>query len=121
MLKHPPWPFPWQRRGHIDTLAPHVWGKAAWEEFSKQSKSQSAGNCVLRWMKSQTARAACKGGIGWAIDQTSSGLVLVSRPKELPFLEHDMRPSEVLDLLSQPPEPDPSPNPLPPSPNPLLP
>ena len=45
--------------------------------------------------------------MGWAIDQTNSGLVLVSRPKELPFLEgeHDMRPSDLHDLM-QPPEPD---------------
>ena len=49
-----------------------------------------------------------QGGIGWAIDQTSSGLVLVSRPKELPFLEgeHDMKPSDYHEMMSRPQEPD---------------
>ncbi|KDB60567.1 hypothetical protein AZ16_2305 [Bordetella bronchiseptica B18-5 (C3)] len=28
-------------------------------------------------------------GMGWAIDQTSSGLVLVGRPKVLPLLESE--------------------------------
>jgi len=104
---------------HIDTLAPHVWGKAAWEEFSKQSKSQKRGQLRAALDEIADCTRGLQGGIGWAIDQTSSGLVLVSRPKELPFLEgeHEMRPSELHDLLSQPPEPDlfdPSPNPLPP-------
>ena len=45
-----------------------------------------------------------QGGIGWAIDQTSSGLVLVSRPKALPLLEgeHGMTPSEYHEIMSQP-------------------
>ena len=93
---------------HIDTLAPHVWGKTAWEGFSKQSKSQKRGQLRVALDEIADRTRGLQGGMGWAIDQTSSGLVLVSRPKELPFLEgeHDMRPSEVHDLLSQPPEPD---------------
>lgn len=37
-----------------------------------------------------------QGGMGWTIGKTNSGLVQVSRPKELPFLEEqrDMRPSD---------------------------
>lgn len=37
-----------------------------------------------------------QGGMGWTIGKTSSGLVRVNRPKELPFLEgqRDMRPSD---------------------------
>lgn len=93
---------------HIDTLAPHVWGKTAWEGFaaSDRSKKRSQLRNALDEIADRTR--GLQGGIGWAIDQTSSGLVLVSRPKELPFLEgeHEMRPSEVHDLLSQPPEPD---------------
>ena len=93
---------------HIDTLAPHVWGKAAWEEASKKVRSQRRVQLRAALDEIADRTRGLQGGIGWAIDQTSSGLVLVSRPKELPFLEgeHDMRPSEVHDLLSQPPEPD---------------
>jgi hypothetical protein len=81
---------------HIDTLAPHVWGQG-WERFSKQSKSQKRGQLrdALDEIADRTRRL--QGGMGWAIDQTSSGLVLVSRPKELPLLEGErgLRPSEV--------------------------
>ena len=37
-----------------------------------------------------------QGGMGWTIGKTNSGLVRVSRPKELPFLEgqRDMRQSD---------------------------
>ncbi|MCU1772257.1 MAG: replication protein C, IncQ-type [Pseudomonas sp.] len=114
---------------HLDTLAPHVWGRAAWEGFSKQSKSQKRG--LLRDALEEIAdrTRGLQGGIGWAIDQTSSGLVLVSRPKELPLLEgeHGMTPSEYHEIMSQPPDSEPfnwqdwtlgrpthpSPNPLP--------
>ena len=89
-------------------LQPHIWGKTAWEGFaaSDRSKKRSQLRNALDEIADRTR--GLQGGIGWAIDQTSSGLVLVSRPKELPFLEgeHEMRPSEVHDLLSQPPEPD---------------
>lgn len=92
---------------HIDTLAPHVWGKAAWEGFSKQSKSQKRGQLRVALDEIADRTRGLQGGMGWAIDQTNSGLVLVSRPKELPFLEgeHDMRPSEFHDLSMKPPEP----------------
>ena len=95
---------------HIDTLAPHVWGKAAWEEASTKVRSVRRGQLRDALDEISDRTRGLQGGMGWAIDQTSSGLVLVSRPKELPFLEgeHDMRPSEYHDLMSQPPmqEPD---------------
>ncbi|MDD1975440.1 replication protein C, IncQ-type [Pseudomonas tussilaginis] len=117
---------------HLDTLAPHVWGRVAWEGYSKQSKSQK--RTLLRDSLDEIAERTrgLQGGKGWDIDQTSSGVVLVRRPKELPLLErkHDMTPSEYHEIMSQPPEsesfdwrdwtPDrpahPSPNPLPPQP-----
>lgn len=77
---------------HIDTLAPHVWGRVAWDEASKKVKSQR--RVQLRdalYEISDSTRS--RQGMGWAIDQTSSGLVLVSRPKELPFLEGMHEPS----------------------------
>ena len=95
---------------HIDTLAPHVWGKAAWEEASTKVRSVRRGQLRDALDEISDRTRGLQGGMGWAIDQTSSGLVPVSRPKELPFLEgeHDMRPSEYHDLMSQPPmqEPD---------------
>lgn len=93
---------------HIDTLAPHVWGKAAWEEASTKVRSVRRGQLRDALDEISDRTRGLQGGMGWAIDQTSSGLVLVSRPKELPFLEgeHDMRPSEYHDLMSQPPMQD---------------
>ena len=90
---------------HLDTLAPHVWGKTAWEEASKKVRSQRRVQLRVALDEIADRTRGLQGGMGWAIDQTSSGLVLVSRPKELPFLEgeHDMRPSEYHDLMSQPP------------------
>lgn len=92
---------------HIDTLAPHVWGRAAWEGFSKQSKSQKRGQLQAALDEIADRTRCLQGGMGWAIDHTSNGLVLVSRPKELPFLEgeHDMTPSEYHKIMIQPPEP----------------
>lgn len=93
---------------HIDTLAPHVWGKAAWEGFSKQSKSQKRGKLRVALDEIADRTKRLQGGMGWAIDQTSSGLVFVSRPKALPLIEGEFgyRPSEYDALISQPTEPD---------------
>jgi hypothetical protein len=92
---------------HIDTLAPHIWGKA-WDGFSKQSRSQKRGH--LRYALDEIADSTrgLQGGNGWAIDQTGSGLVLVSRPKDLPFLEGlpDVTPSKYRQLISQFSEPE---------------
>lgn len=72
---------------HLDTLAPHVWGKEAWEVFSKQSKSQKRGQLRDALDEIAACTSGLHGGSGWAIDQTGSGLVLVRRPKKLPMLE----------------------------------
>lgn len=94
---------------HIDTLAPHIWGRAAWEGFAAPDRSKKRG--LLRSALNEIAdrTRGLQGGNGWAIDQTSGGLVHVSRPKELPFLEgkHDMTPSEFHEIASQPSEPEP--------------
>lgn len=89
---------------HIDTLAPHVWGQEAWEGFAAYDRSKKRG--LLRDALDEIAdrTRGLQGGMGWAIDMTSSGIVLVSRPKKLPFLEDecDMRPSEFYALISRP-------------------
>lgn len=90
----------------LDTLAPHVWGRTAWEGFaaSDRSKKRSQLRAALDEIADRTR--GLQGGMGWAIDQTSSGLVLVSRPKALPFLEgqHQMTPAGLDELMSQRPE-----------------
>lgn len=70
----------------LDTLAPHVWG-AAWD--TESSKVKSTRRSQLRDALDEIAdRTRClHQGYGWAIDQTSSGLVIVSRPKDLPAIE----------------------------------
>ncbi|MCY1283792.1 Replication protein C (RepC) [compost metagenome] len=105
---------------HIDTLAPHVWGRAAWDGFSKQSRSQKRGQLRTALDEIADRTRGLQGGMGWAIDQTSSGLVLISRPKELPRLEaeHALTPSEYHEIMNQPSSqcptlPPPSLNPLP--------
>jgi hypothetical protein len=80
---------------HIDTLAPHVWGLQAWESASTKVKSQRRAQ--LRSALDEIADRTRKlhGGYGWSIDRTSSGLVLVSRPKELPMYdEMELTPGE---------------------------
>ena len=88
---------------HLDTLAPHVWGKA-WEGFAASDKSKKRK--LLRNALDEIAdrTRGLHHGYGWAIDQTSSGLVLVSRPKDLPFVEGElgMTPSEYHDIMSEP-------------------
>lgn len=94
---------------HLDTLAPHVWGRAAWEGFAASDRSKKRGQLRSALDEIADRTRGLQGGNGWAIDQTSSGLALVSRPKELPFLEgkHDMTPSEYHKIMSQPSEPEP--------------
>ncbi len=92
---------------HIDTLAPHVWGQVGWESFSKQSKSQKRGHLrnALDEIFDQTK--SLHGGYGWSIDQTSNGIVLISRPKELPFVEGklEMSPSQFHEVMTYESEP----------------
>ncbi|HDV4147668.1 replication protein C, IncQ-type [Pseudomonas aeruginosa] len=94
---------------HLDTLAPHVWGRSAWDGFSKQSRSQKRGQLRTALEEIADRTRGLQGGMGWAIDLTSTGLAMVSRPKELPFLEgqHDMRPSDSVRSRSMPPETQP--------------
>jgi hypothetical protein len=83
----------------IDSLAPHVWGGLAWEGFAASDKSKKRG--LLRAALSEIAdkTRTLQGGLGWAIDQSSSGLVIVSRPKELPGAEFfDLTPADVETL-----------------------
>ena len=78
----------------LDSLAPHVWGQA-WDTESSKVKSTRRG--LLREALDEIAdrTRSLHRGYGWAIDQTSSGLVIVSRPKNMPAIEaSDMRPSE---------------------------
>lgn len=88
---------------HLDTLAPHVWGLVAWERFSASDRSKRRGQ--LRAALDEIAERTCglQDGMGWAIDQTSSGLVLVGRPKVLPLLEseHETPPAGMYGLTSQ--------------------
>ena len=94
---------------HIDTLAPHVWGRAAWAGFAASDRSKKRSQLRTALDEIGNSTRGMQGGMGWVIDQTSSGLVLVSRPKELPFLEgeHEMTPSDYHEMMNQPPQPDP--------------
>ena len=49
-----------------------------------------------RLVDDHSATRGLQGGLGWTIGKTNSGLVRVSRPKELPLLEgqRDMRPKD---------------------------
>lgn len=89
---------------HLDTLGPHIWGRA-WEGFSASDRSKKRGQLRAALDEIADKTKYLHGGYGWAIDQTSSGLVMVSRPKELPFLEgkHELRPSEFHDLMDSQP------------------
>lgn len=91
---------------HLDRLAPHVWGRPAWDGLSKQSRSQKRGQMRAALEEIADRTRGLQGGVGWAIDLTSNGLVMVSRPKELPLLErrHDMRPSDSARSRAEPPE-----------------
>ena len=78
----------------LDTLAPHIWG-ATWDTESSKVRSHRRGllRDALDEISNKTKRL--HGGYGWAIDQTSSGLAIVSRPKDLPAIEAlDMKPSD---------------------------
>lgn len=86
----------------LETLAPHVWGDA-WDGFSASSKSKKRSQVRDALDEIQDRTRGLQGGHGWIVDQTSSGLVMVSRPKELPFLEakHEMTPSEFHEIMTE--------------------
>jgi hypothetical protein len=71
----------------IDTLLPHVWGS---HTMSESRKVVSTRRGRLRDALEEIAdKTKClhKGPAGWVIEQTTSGLVSVSRPKTLPWQE----------------------------------
>lgn len=70
----------------IDTLAPHVWGPE-WEGYSRQSKSQKRGQLRDALVEIADKTKKLHNGYGWNIDQTTSGIVMVSRPKTIPVNE----------------------------------
>lgn len=86
---------------HIDTLSPHIWGSA---HEAESVKVKSVRRALLRSALDDIAdkTKSLHDGYGWAIDQTSCGLVLVSRPKTLPTLEeaaHGMTPGQLDEAL----------------------
>jgi len=90
---------------HLDTLAPHVWGKE-WENYSTQSKSNKRRVFRDALEEIYYSTKDINNGYGWEIDQTSSGLVMISRPKNLPHLEgiQNLRPSEFHAIMTEPPD-----------------
>jgi hypothetical protein len=65
---------------------PHVWGHAAREGFSVSNRSKKRGQLRATLDKISDRTRGLQGGMGWTIGKTNSGLVRVSRPKELSFL-----------------------------------
>jgi len=72
----------------IDTLLPHVYGPGH-ETESTKVKSVRRGKMrdALDEIRDRTAMVPSENWRGWQIDQTSSGLVMVSRPNTLPLIE----------------------------------
>lgn len=68
----------------LETLIPHIYGHG---EVSRKVKSVRLGKTrdALDEIRDQTARL--HDGQGWEVDITSSGLVMISRPKKIPFSE----------------------------------
>jgi len=69
----------------IDTLLPHIYGPI---HIAASSKVKSVRRGKLRdaldEIRDQTKKITLS---GWEIDQTSNGLVMISRPKSLPLVE----------------------------------
>lgn len=92
---------------HLDTLAPHVWGPA-WAGFAASDRSKKRGQLRAALDEIADRTRSLQGSMGWVIDQTSKGCVLISRPKELPFLEgrFDITPGKYDEIMRQPPKPE---------------
>lgn len=71
---------------YIDTLAPHIWGSTHDKESAK-IRSIRRGHLRSALDEIQDSTKHLHDSYGWVIEHTSSGLVLVSRPKELPVIE----------------------------------
>lgn len=70
----------------IDTLLPHVWGRNALNDDRRRVSNKRA---QLRDALAEIDAElnSLHMGYGWVVDQTSSGIVQVSRPKDLPMIE----------------------------------
>jgi len=71
----------------LDTLLPHVWGPDHDKKTSAKVMSVRRGRLRDALDEIRDATRALDGGYGWEIDRSSSGLVWVSRPKDLPVQE----------------------------------
>lgn len=93
---------------HVDTLAPHVWGQADWVSASRKVRSTRRSQLRDALDEIYDCTKSLHGGYGWSIDQTGSGIVLVSRPEELPVAEGrlDMSPSEFHEVMTNHAEPE---------------
>jgi len=89
----------------LDTLAPHVWGGSHDDESTKiKSVRRGLLRDGLSEIKDLTKHLHNGNECGWVIDQTSAGLVIVSRPKDLPMIElaTGMTPGQLDSALSIP-------------------
>lgn len=84
----------------LDTLAPHVWGQTAWEGFTAPARSKRRGQLRAALDEIADRTRGLHQGNYWVIDQTSSGLVLVSRPRQLPVVEQRVTPSEFYGAMT---------------------
>lgn len=73
------------RGAHIDTLAPHVWGNAAWAAMEPYVKSKKRANLREALTEIAESTGSVSGTPGWIVDHTPNGLVFISRPKDLPI------------------------------------
>ena len=71
----------------LDTLGPHVWGTAAWDAFSAQDRSKKRGQLRGALAEIADLTRGLQKDVGWAIDTTGKGGVMISRPKALPKLD----------------------------------
>lgn len=85
---------------HIDTLAPHVWGEAAWEDASAKVRSIRRGQLRAALDEIADRTKNLHDGYGWVINQTTAGLVLVSRPQKLPWQESHLGYSSPAEMQS---------------------
>jgi hypothetical protein len=72
----------------LDTLLPHVWGTQV-EQWSAKRKSQKRGMLHEALEEIRDRLEQLHQGNGWIVNITGSGLVLLSRPRELPHHEKE--------------------------------
>lgn len=70
----------------IDTFLPHIWGRSVFDDDRRRVSNKRAQlRDALAEIDSELKSLHM--GYGWVIDQTSNGLVRISRPKDLPMIE----------------------------------